>query len=130
MIIVIIGMVILSFPFIRDVYNKVTVADKVLVVGEQVSDIKIDFIKEIKNVEKIIKYENMYDQIHFSINEWDAETYPDVILTINHKGGYDTHYLNIWIDENGGIALIPNTSGNNFAKLSKKQLEELKEIID
>ena len=86
--------------------NEFMTPDKVLVVGHQIGDHEFEFTKEIKDKEKIVEFEKLFDQVDFSSGEWNEETYPDMIVQINHKDGYFTHPFHIWINGDEGIALI------------------------
>ena len=103
--------------------------DKILVVGHQISEMAFEFTKEIKDEEKIAEFENLFEEIVFSTEEWNEEAYADdIILQINHKGFF-THPLRIWIDGDEATALITGDE-DNIGKLSKSQLEDLKAIIN
>lgn len=121
---------IFLFPNIRNVFNKIMMPDKILVVGHQVSEYAFEFTKEIKDEEKIAEFENLFEEIDFSTEEWNAEAYADIILQINHKTGIFTHPLRIWIDGDEATALITGLDEDNIGKLSKSQLENLKAIIN
>ncbi len=104
--------------------------DKILVVGHQISENGYEFTKEIKAEEKIAEFENLFEEIVFSTEEWDEEAYADIILQINHKKGIFTHPLRIWIDGDEATVLIVGLAEANLGKLSKSQLENLKDIIN
>ena len=104
--------------------------DKILVVGHQVSEYVFEFTKEIKDKDRIAEFENLFEEIVFSTEEWNEETYADIILQINHKEGIFTHPLEIWIDGDEATALIPGLVEDNIGRLSKSQLENLKAIIN
>lgn len=127
-IIVIVGLILL-FPFMRNTYNEFRTPDKVLLVGHQLSDNSFEFPKEIKDQEKIEKFESLFDQVHFTTSEWNEETYPDVVVQINHKEGIFTHPFHIWIYDEEAIALISTDIEKTIGKLSNEQIEELESII-
>ena len=106
--------------------------DKILVVGHQISEYAFEFTKEIKDADKIAEFEDLFEEIVFTTEEWNEESYADIILQINHKKGIFTHPLRIYIDKNGdaALAIISGFNENNMGKLSKSQLEKLKTIID
>ena len=104
--------------------------DKILVVGYQISEYAFEFTKEIKDEEKIAKFEKLFEEIVFSTEEWNEKAYADIILQINHKQGIFTHPLRIWIDGDEATVLIAGLAEENLGKLSKSQLENLKAIIN
>ncbi len=121
---------ILLFPVIKNTFNKFMTPDKVLLVGHQVSDYSFEFTKEIKDEEKIAEFENLFDKVSFSSNEWNEETYPDMIVQINHKEGIFTHAFHIWINGDEGIALIWTSEEKKMGELSSSQVNTLKRIIN
>ncbi|MEL5864855.1 hypothetical protein [Clostridium cochlearium] len=123
-------LLIFLFPVVRNTFNKIMTPDKVLVVGHQISNDAFEFTKEIKNKEKIDEFENLFDQINFSTGEWHAETYPDMIVQINHKEGYFTHAFHIWSNGDEGIALMWTLEEKQIGKLSNSQVGILKRIIN
>ncbi|MCG1013285.1 MAG: hypothetical protein GX892_01680 [Thermoanaerobacteraceae bacterium] len=127
--IVVIIVLILLFPFFKNTFKKYMAPDKVLVVGHHISDHAFTFTKEIKDQKKIAEYENLFNQIKFSRGECDEDTYPDIILQINHKTGIFTHPLHIWMKGDEGIALIWTLEEPEIGKLSSSQVETLKRII-
>jgi len=104
--------------------------DKILVVGHQISEYAFEFTKEIKDEEKIAKFEDLFEEINFLDGEWNEDAYADIILQINHKQGIFTHPLRIWIDGDGATAIIIGLAEGNIGKLSKSQLGNLKAIIN
>lgn len=122
----------LLFPTIRNVFNKVMMPDKILVVGHQISELSFEFTKEIKDADKIAEFEDLFEEIVFTTEEWNEESYADIILQINHKKGIYTHPLRIYIgkNEDSALAIISGLSENNIGKLSKSQLGKLKAIIN
>ncbi len=130
MMMVVIIVLILLFPVIKNTFNKFMAPDKVLLVGHQVSDYSFEFTKEIKDEEKIVEFENLFDQVNFSSAEWNEETYPDMIVQINHKEGIFTHAFNIWINGYEGIALIRTSEDKEIGRLTGSQVNELKRIIN
>jgi len=135
-VIIIIGFIAV-FPTVINWYTEVTTSDKILRIGQQVDETKIDFVKEIKDEEKIIEYENLIKELVFSTKEWDIEDYPDLNLHVMNKKGYITDVIYLWIGEDEGIVvkssagliLELNNSEKNLAKLTKQQLKKLREII-
>ena len=123
-------MLILLFPAIRNVFNKIMMPDKILVVGHQISEYAFEFTKEIKDEEKIAKFEKLFEEIVFSTEEWNEKAHSDIILQINHKQGIFTHPLRIWIDGDEATVLIAGLAEENLGKLSKSQLKDLKAIIN
>ncbi|WP_026477698.1 hypothetical protein [Alkaliphilus transvaalensis] len=120
---------ILFFP-IREWYGRITMPNKVLVVGEQVGEFAIKFNKEVREEKKIAQYERILGELIFEESEWVPETYPEFVLKIVHKEGYFIGFHHIWINEEGGTLLIPNGSDRNYAKLTTNQVKELEEIIE
>jgi len=116
----------------------VTSPDNTLRVGEQVDETKINFIKEIKDEEKISEYEDLLKELVFSTKELDIENYHDLSLHVMHKKGYITDVILLWIEKDEGIVVKPSTglmlesnnSKENLAKLTKQQLKKLREIIE
>lgn len=104
--------------------------DKILVVGHQISEYAFEFTKEIKDADKITEFENLFEEIVFSTEEWNEESYADIILQINHKEGIFTHPLSIWIDGDDATVVIRGSIEDNTGKLSKSQLDNLKSIIN
>jgi hypothetical protein len=104
--------------------------DKILVVGHQISEYAFEFTKEIKDEEKIAKFEKLFEEIVFSTEEWNEKAHSDIILQINHKQGIFTHPLRIWIDGDEATVLIAGLAEENLGKLSKSQLKDLKAIIN
>ena len=127
---IVIVVLILILPVLSKAFNNFMTPDKVLLVGHQVSDLAFEFTKEIKDEEKIVEFENIFDQVNFSSNEWNEEKYPDMIVQINHKEGIFTHAFHIWINGDEGIALIWTSEEKEMGRLSRTQVETLKRIIN
>ncbi|HHV26647.1 MAG TPA: hypothetical protein GXX63_05565 [Tissierellia bacterium] len=83
-----------------------------LLVRHQVVDHEFEFTKEIKDKEKIVEFENLFNEVNFSSSEWNEERYPDMLVQINHKEGYFTHAFHIWINGDEGIVLIWTSEEN------------------
>lgn len=128
-VIVIIITLILLVSINGNTFNEFMTPNKVLLVGHQISDQAFEFIKEIKDKKKIAEFENLFDQVNFSSGEWDVETYPDMVVQINHKEGYFTHAFHIWINGDEGIALIWTLEEKEIGRLSSSQVDTLKRII-
>lgn len=127
--IAVIIVLILMFPVIKKTINEFMIPDKVLLVGQQIDEHAFEFKKEIKDKEKIVEFENLFDQVNFSSNEWNEETYPDMIVQIDHKEGYFTHAFHIWIKGDEGVVLIWTSGKKEVGKLSRSQVETLKRIL-
>ncbi|WP_217587652.1 hypothetical protein [Lentibacillus saliphilus] len=123
---------ILLLPIMINAFSKVMTPDKILLVGHQISEYEFEFTKEIKDEQKVSEFEQLFEEIVFSTEEWHEETYADTIFQINHKEGIYTHSLKIWIDGEEAIMLKTHDRENKTAtigKLSKSQLENLETII-
>jgi len=131
-------LLIIIFPFISDWYTEMTAPNRVLRVGEQTSEDRIDFVNDIEDENKITEYENLYDELEFSNEEQVPEGYPDFIIQVWHKQGYITGVINVWSENEEGIVIKPSAglyaepenSNKKVAKLTGQQLEKLKEIIE
>lgn len=104
--------------------------DKVLRVGTQVSEYTFQFSKEIKDKEKIIEYENWFDEIDFSEEVEKQDDYADIILQIDHKEGISTHHASLWINESNIIIVNGIGAESRSGKISNSQLNSLQNIID
>ncbi|MFB1051990.1 hypothetical protein [Paraliobacillus sp. JSM ZJ581] len=61
---------ILLIPIIIIIFNKVMEPDKVLHVGHSVSKYEFEFTKEIKDKKKISEFEQLFEEVVFSTEEW------------------------------------------------------------
>ncbi|MDR5659987.1 hypothetical protein RH915_10850 [Serpentinicella sp. ANB-PHB4] len=129
--IIVIGLMLLAitFPFLRGCYDRVTIPEKVLVVGAQTEEFSISTEREIRDQNKVAQYESLLEEIDFESSEWEPETYPDFVLMINYKEGYFVGFHHIWIEEQGGYLLL-NGSNENFTELTAQQVQKLKEITE
>jgi hypothetical protein len=131
LIIIAIIALILLFPAIKSTLDKLMTPDKVLLVGNQINDTTIDFSKEIRDKEKINEFENIFKEVEFSEGEWNKETtYPDMITHIRHKEGIATHWFEIWIDEEEGMAVMSMSEETLVGRLTKSQVDILRRIVN
>lgn len=126
---IIIG-VILLFPVLRNAYNETMAPEKVLVVGNQISEYSFQFTKEITDKEKISDFEKLFDEISFVEDDLKEESYPDLMVQINHKRGIWTHPLKIWFSGDEGIAQMYTIEQKRIGKLSDIQVKALMEILN
>ncbi len=126
---IIIGLILL-FPIFKNTFNEIMTPDKVLMVGHQIDEHTFEFTREIKVKEKIADFEKLFEQINFSEEELKEESYPDIVVQINHKSGIFTHAFKIWFSGEEGIAEIYTTEEKLIGKLSNSQVRVLQEIIN
>lgn len=126
---IIVGLILL-FPILRNKLNEIMAPDKVLIVGHQIDEHTFEFTREIKDKEKIADFENLFEQVSFWEEEKEKESYPDIIVQINHKRGISTHAFKIWFIGEEGIAEIYTTEEKLIGKLSSSQVKALKEITN
>lgn len=100
--------------------------------GHQIDEYQGEFTKEIKDEKKILKFEEIFDNIVFVTEEWYPEKPADLVFRLDHKEGIFTHFYKVWINDQESIVLSAFDSENNIttiAKLSNEQLDDLESII-
>lgn len=110
---------------------KVIQPDKILQVGSQISDSSYKFSEEIKDKKKIAEFENWFDKINFTEEISKPNKYADIVLQLHHyKEGTSTHPISIWLDEDEATVVNEIGSEGSGGKLSRSQLDNLRNIID
>ncbi|GEM02942.1 hypothetical protein SAMN05421839_1724 [Halolactibacillus halophilus] len=123
---------IVLIPILINLFSKVIEPDKVLFVGQQIDEYQGEFTKEIKDKQKILEFENIFDDLNFVKEEWYPEKPADLIFRLDHKDGIFTHFYKVWIDDKEAIVLSAFDSENDIteiAKLSNEKLNDLESII-
>lgn len=124
---------ILLLPTMINTFSKVMMPDKVLHVGHGIDKYSGEFTREIKDEKKISEFEQLCEEVIFSEEEWNEEKPADLVFKIDHKEGIYTHFLEVWINQEGAIMSYGNDWENNMAtigELSKSQFEKLESIIE
>ena len=124
-------LLIILFSPAKDFIKNAMTPDKILVVGDRVDDYGIDFSKEIKDKEKINDFENLFEEVDFK-EEWSGgKRESDMVTQIIHaKEGFITHWFEIWINEDEGLAVKSMEDKPIAGKLTKIQIKKLKEIVN
>lgn len=123
---------LLLTPILVNIFSKVIAPDKILFIGHQIDEHRFDFTEEIKNEKKILKFEEIFDNLNFVTEEWYPEKSADLVFRIDHKDGTFTHFYKVWINDKEAIILSAFDSISSLttiAKLSNEQINDLESII-
>jgi hypothetical protein len=122
----IVFVIILILGFYR-YYNWATANREVLYIGKQVSAVRIDFPKQIKDNTQIDKVKELLSEVKISKNE-QINDYADIVIRLDiPKKGINMVFARIWITSEGAKVKM---SENSFGTLTPKQTGQLLEIAN
>lgn len=119
---------VLSLMFFSNIKNYIE-PEKTITIGYKESENAIRYGKEIRDEEKIRRFEKWFGQIIFDTGELREEN-PDIILRINDNSkGYASHTLEVWSKYETAIATIEEDGEIKKGQVPKSHLEEILDEI-